>query len=310
MSRHESKVCIIILNYRNWQDVTECLDSLFRSEYPNYSIIVVDNFSGNRSLEYLMDWADKKTIGYRHYDRDEWSGPAVTPDTIPRLCFVQNDRNEGFANGNNLAIRKLLSADCYIWLLNPDMVAADSALAELAGFAAKAPFRSIVGAVVRYHREPHKIHLYGGGTVNFRSATVRLATRVEDIASIHYVSGGSLFTHTAHFRELGLLPEDYFLYWEETDWCFRAAKHGYAMLVCTTAVCYDKISTAIGRSFLADFYYTRNGLMFVRKMTGKLKPSVYVFVFFRLLKRLASGRWRRARGVLKGTLAFLKDNRP
>jgi hypothetical protein len=310
MSRHEPKVYIIVLNYRNWEDVKECLGSLFRSIYPNYSIIVVDNFSGNRSLEQLMDWADQQSIRFRYFDRQEWTGATAIPDTLPRLSFVQNDSNEGFASGNNLAIRQLLSADTYIWLLNPDMVVKENTLGELVGFAGAHPFKSIVGAVVRYYRQPDKVHVYGGGSVNFRSATVRLATIQKDIPSIGYISGGSLFAHSAHFREIGLLPEDYFLYWEETDWCYQAARQGYSMLVCPTAVCFDKISTTIGKSFLADFYYTRNGLFFVRKMTGSLRPSVYVFVFFRLLKRLVSGRWRRAGGVIKGTLAFIKEKRP
>ena len=80
-----------------------------------------------------------------------------------------------------------------------------------------------------------------------------------------YISGGSLFTHINSFNDLGLLPEEYFLYWEETDWCYRAKKKGYELRLCEKAVCYDKVSSSIGKSFLADYYYTRNGLFFLSK---------------------------------------------
>jgi GT2 family glycosyltransferase len=306
MIRHSAHVYIIILNYKNWHDVAECLESIFLSDYHDFTIIVVDNDSGNDSLQHLMVWADGKELGYRHFDRKDWSDETVNPDNLRQLNFLQNDVNNGFAAGNNLALRALLKENACIWLLNPDMVIQQNTLSELVAFAGRHPFKSIIGSVIKQYEPPHDIHLYGGGHVNFNTATVTLAKKAGDIPGIRYVSGGALFSHAAHFNDIGVLPEEYFLYWEETDWCYRAAAEGYAMLVCPTAVCYDKISTTIGRSFLADYYYTRNGLLFLRKYKGKISPMVFVFVFFRFLKRVASGRWGRAKGVYKGALSFLK----
>jgi GT2 family glycosyltransferase len=316
ITSHTAKVFVIILNYKNWQDVVECLGSLFRSDYPNFSAIVIDNDSRNESLAHLMEWAEHsatrpgqpaKPVAFRYIHADDLKKETVDPSALPPLTFLQNDQNNGFAGGNNLAIRLLLQTDAYVWLLNPDMVVEEKTLSALVDFASRHPFKSITGCVVKEYLPPHKIHLFGGGKVNFMSGTVTLIHKAEDIPGIEYISGGSLFTHTAHFNDIGLLPEDYFLYWEETDWCFRGRIKGYEMLVCTTAVCYDKGSTTIGKGFLADYYYTRNGLLFLSRHKKSGNRIVFVFVFFRFMKRMVSGKWGNAQGVYKGTRSFLKS---
>jgi GT2 family glycosyltransferase len=313
---HIAKVYVVILNYKNWQDVVECLDSLFRSDYPNFSAIVVDNDSRNDSLAHLMEWAEHsakpagqsaKPVSYRYIHAGDLKKEAIDPAILPQLTFLQNDQNNGFAGGNNLAIRLLLNTNAYVWLLNPDMTVEKGTMSALVDFAGRHPFKSITGSVVREYLPPHKIHLYGGGKVNFRSGTVTLIREVDDIPGIEYISGGSLFTHTAHFNDIGLLPEDYFLYWEETDWCYQAKGKGYEMRICTTAICYDKGSTTIGKGFLADYYYTRNGLLFLSRYKKNGNRIVFVFVFFRFMKRIVSGKWGKAKGVYNGARSFLKS---
>jgi GT2 family glycosyltransferase len=305
------RVYIIILNYRNWQDTIECLESVFRLRYTNFSVLVVDNDSQNDSLQHLMDWADgwpelAAMPRYRYFTRAELPA-AVDGQELPPLSFIQNDRNAGFAGGNNVAIRALAGNEGYIWLLNPDIVIEPDMLAELIRFAGTRPGHSIIGSVLKFHHQRDKIHYYGGGRVRFSSATVSLVTTTEDIPRLDYISGGALLTRTSNFRELGVLPEEYFLYWEETDWCYKARLAGFGMEVCTTAICYDKGGTSIGKGDLAEFFYTRNGLLFVsRYKRGKIAGALF-FAGFRLMKRLLSGQWARARGVGKGIAAFLKN---
>ncbi len=128
-----------------------------------------------------------------------------------------------------------------------------------------------------------------------------------DISKLDYICGGALFTHAVNFRQLGGLPEKYFLYWEETDWCYNAKQNGFGLLVCESAVCYDKISSTIGKGFVADYYYSRNGLFFIKKYREKNIPLVLFCAGLRFFKRLIKGEWKRARGVLKGTMDYLKS---
>jgi GT2 family glycosyltransferase len=185
------------------------------------------------------------------------------------------------------------------------MVVEPDTLSELVNFAISHPFKSVIGSVVKFHSDASRVHLYGGARVNFNSATVSLITQKKEIQYIDFVCGGSFFVHVNHFKQIGLLPEDYFLYWEETEWCYRAKKQGYKMLVCPTAICYDKISATIGKSFLADYYYTRNGLLFVSRFKkDKIKTAIF-YAVLRLLKRLFQGQWSRTKGVYQGILEFL-----
>ena len=304
----EPWVYILVLNYKNWQDVTHCLASVLQLNYPRYTVFVIDNDSRNNSLEHLIEWtnqfASEKPVPFRYFTREEFDSTS-TPDLKHKVSFIQNNENQGFAAGNNVVIGKLKKEDAYIWLLNPDMVVEPDTLTELVRFSMGHSKQSVIGATIKHQLNANKVHLYGGARINFNSATVNLIDEKSEIGEIDFICGGSLFTHANNFETIGLLPEEYFLYWEETDWCYRAKKQGYEMLVCTSAVCYDKISSTIGKGFLADYYYTRNGLLFVSRYKSKKIPIVLFSAFLRLLKRLLSGNWERSKGVYSGILTFL-----
>lgn len=302
------KVYIVILNYKKWQDAAECLESVFNLQYENFTVFVIDNDSQNNSLTYLKQWAEERkpehAIAYTYFNSSQLR-EVRDPSLLPQLVFIQHNRNDGFAKGNNVVLQCLVDQNAYTWLLNPDMVVDKNALTELVNFAHRQPFNSIIGSVLKSYSQPGKIYLYGGGKVNFNFATVYLVNRPDKIQKLEYISGGALFVHASHFKKLGLLPEEYFLYWEETDWCYRAKQAGYLMHVCLTAICYDKISSTIGKGFLANYYYTRNGLIFLHKFKKEKLPGATFFTCVRILKRVLTGRWDRARGAYKGMLSFI-----
>ncbi len=309
------KVYIIMLNYRRWEDSRECLASVLRSTYTNYSVFVIDNDSRNNSLEHLITWFEKKMASealpreaqdtYVLFKRHQLND-SIDVSKLPTLIFVQNNENAGFAAGNNIVLKMLRDTNAYFWLLNPDMVIQTDTLAELVQFSIKLPQESVVGSVLHSYSEGHELIAYGGARVNFLSATVVPIQNPDCIQRLDYISGGSLFTHTSNLNRLGMLPEKYFLYWEETDWCYSAKQKGHFLYVCTAAICYDKGSTSIGRNFIADYYYARNGLLFISKFRQKNIPIVLFFLGIRYLKRILTGRWERARGILKGTIDFFK----
>jgi GT2 family glycosyltransferase len=315
----EPWVYIVIVNYKKWQDAKDCLETVLRSTYNRYTVFVIDNNSQNNSLEYLISWVKntsnsssscllpnefKQSIPYNYFlDKD--LPRTIDPIALSKLNFVQNTENRGFAAGNNLVLQHICEQDAYVWLLNPDMVIEENTLFELVNFANERPFKSVIGSVVKFFSDKNRVHLYGGAQINFNLATVNLITEKEAVSKIDFICGGSMFVHARHFKELGLLPENYFLYWEETEWCYKAKKEGYKMLVCPNAICYDKISTTIGKSFLADYYYTRNGLLFVSQFKKSKVPIAVFSAFLRLLKRSFQGQWHRSRGVYQGILTFL-----
>jgi GT2 family glycosyltransferase len=305
------KVYILILNYLQWQDTIECLKSVLNSEYKNFSVVVIENNSPNNSSEVLKKWiceiSTRENFSIFFLKNSELNKFAGTASDS-KIIFVQNEINNGFAAGNNIALRFLMDKDAYVWLLNPDMTVGKNTLSQFVNHVLKQPTETISGGIIRSEEEKEKILFCGGGKINFLFGTVKMIKNLQQSVKPDYISGSCLFTHASNFKKIGLLPEDYFLYWEETDWCYRAIQNGFQLQVCETNHCYDKISTAIGKSFLAEYYYTRNGLLFISRFRKKNVYIVLFFIGFRFLKRVFTGRWDRARGVYKGVGDFFKSH--
>ena len=306
------KIYIVILNYKKWEDTAQCLDSVLASDYPDFTVFVIDNFSQNSSLEKMIAYGKQKRP-------DQFSNPSFFTliesgqlksvfeiEKPPKVVFVQNKENKGFASGNNVVLQHIRQKNAYIWLLNPDMVIETGTASALWNTAEKANFRSIIGATIKYYENKDKVHFYGGAKINLSTATIHFINHKADIASLDYISGGCLFCHATHFSTIGLLPEEFFLYWEETVWCHKAKQLGYQLVVSLEAICYDKISTTIGKGFLSDFYYTRNGLTFISRYQPNKIAIVMAATFIRMGKRVVKGEWSRAHGVLQGVVSFIK----
>src|SRR5215204_5309211 len=309
------KCYIIILNYKRWEDTIACMRSVFSSSYTDFTVFIADNGSNNQSLEHILadlvasplkKSGSKELIRYVHLQ--EGQELHLRPPDLPDLVLFQNRLNRGFGAGNNTVLRLLLEEDAFIWLLNPDMIVTNATLEQLV-LAANKDSRAIIGSVTKSFYNTEKILFYGGGKINYFFGTVSPVTAVAQIANIDYISGGSMFIHTSHLRTVGLLPEYYFLYWEETDWCYNAIKKGYSISVCLEAIYYDKISTSIGRGFLSDYFYTRNGLLFLRKYRHVYLLSAMLTVSVRVLIRILRGDMQRAKGMSAGVIDFLTGAR-
>ncbi len=300
------KVYIVVLNYIEWEDTVECIESLLRSSHGDFSIIVVDNNSGNDSIRHIIE---RVRAAHPSIDLREFASASADQIEItmpPRLIFVQNHLNAGFAAGNNIVLRLLCELDAYVWLLNPDMVVCENTLEKLVNCAEAQAQECVVGAEIRTLPAGQDHAFYGGGSVNLRIGTVRPLTDLKAAGTLDYISGGCLFTAAGNFKKYGLLPEEYFLYWEETDWCFRAKQKGAVLFVCSEAICYHKVSSIIGRGFLSDYYYCRNSLLFVSKFRRRNLPLALSAMILRLLKRAVAGRAGKASGAWRGTIDFIK----
>lgn len=302
------RVYVIIVNYIKWQDTLECLASVFLSSFKNLSVIVIDNDSKNDSLEHLAQWAASRSLKHDFLQKKDIN-QSIDPGSLPVLTFIQNDINAGFAAGNNIALRMLQEQDAYFLLLNPDTIVQFDMVAEMTKFAAQQSLQAIIGARILSLTGNHDLLFYGGATINFMTSTITPARKIGEAPRLDYIHGACFFAHTSNLRTVGLLPEMYFLYWEESDWCFRARQLGCEFHVCPSAVCYDKISTVIGRGFMADYFYVRNGLLFISKYRKKNLPFVLFFNVLRFFKRVVTGKWQKAGGVFKGTIDFFKMKR-
>lgn len=288
------KIYIVILNYNGWKDTIECLESVLKNGYRNYQIIVVDNDSSNNSMEHMLNWANglemaecanvelenlskphsKKPILYKFYTKAEILEGKIQ-DNNNDIIFIQAGENGGFAAGNNIAIQYALHKNDfeYIWLLNNDTVIEPDALSKLADYA-KQNSIGICGSTLMYYHEKDKVQAYGGRVHKFFGTSSHILDK-KLVKDIDYVVGASFLIDKKVIDKIDLLPEEYFLYYEETDYCFNATKNGFELGVALDSIVYHKEGGSTGansnaryRSEFSDVLLLKNRIKFHRKYLG------------------------------------------
>jgi GT2 family glycosyltransferase len=333
------KVYIVLLNYNGWRDTLECLESVLKLNYSNFRIVVVDNDSNNGSVERIQEWAAgslaavvqnpalaslstpvlAKPILLSLLDADEIEQPTASESHPRQIMLIRSGTNGGYAAGNNHGIRLAMKdPDCaYLWLLNNDTVVEPDALSHLVGHIESNPAVGICGSTLVHYHSPSTIQARGGARFNRWTATSMhvgegaafpgsAATKAADASNMEvldYVVGASMFVTRPFVERVGLMYEDYFLYFEEIDWAWRKGHFevGYA----PASVVYHKegASTGMNKKRIeygkgGDFYLHRNRLVFTRRNFPLALPVVAMRLGVVFLKSLQARRWGRARMIL------------
>lgn len=217
---------IVIVNYRTGALVVDCLRSLVPevAAHPGTRVTVVDNASGDGSGALV--------------------GAAIAAEGWSWARLDESPVNGGFAAGNNRAVRAALagrSPPGLFWLLNPDTRVHPGALAAISGFFAARPQVGIAGTLLEEaNGEPWPYAFRFPSILGEVERGVRLGlvTRLldkhavlqrmgESPAPVDWVSGASMIVRREVFETAGLMDEDYFLYYEETDFCRAARRTGW-----------------------------------------------------------------------------------
>lgn len=317
-----ARVYIVIVNWNGWQDTIECLESVFRSDYPDYRVIVCDNDSSDDSIENIRNWADgecfcvgfsdrlkcfsappvPKPVAYLEYLRGEFEKDFAGIDHETRLILVRTGSNLGFAGGNNVALRYLMSRDDWgcVWLLNNDTVIEPGALSALVRRMEGSPEVGMCGSLVPYYDKPDTIWVLGGGTFNrwlAKSACIGNGLSVKNILSCNevekrmkYVAGASSLVSKEFIEEIGLMCEDYFLYFEEPDWAFRG-RHRFGLAYAPESIVYHKVGMSTKKGSepgtnidRPEDYIFRNSLKFTKTFFPFSLPFVFVRVAFNRIR--------------------------
>ncbi|WP_306534118.1 glycosyltransferase family 2 protein [Geobacter sp.] len=201
-------VYIIILHWKAYYDTHTCLLSLKTITYPNYQVIVVDNFSNDGSAEKL---------------RDEF----------PEHVFVFNKGNLGFSCGCNAGMRAAydLGAD-YVLLLNNDMKVESGFLEPAVAEAEKSPAVGAVTGKIMFQENPNTFWQAGGYIHPFRVQGVPRGKdeadhgQYEEICNTGWASGAMSLISRHALEEVGYLPEEYFFGQEEWDYSTAILRAG------------------------------------------------------------------------------------
>lgn len=300
-------VVSIILSFGHHELTIACLESLTRLSRPLDTIIVCDNNSALQVRQEILAWATEQfgeeqvTLLEHGYE-----------DSLVRqtgFVFIQNKDNGGFARGNNPGIRYALACDAdFIWLLNNDTTVDSAALTYLLSSARKNRV-GISGSTVVYADDRNTIQCAGGCTYNpattifkevFAGEPLSRAITESGQPPLDYIYGASLFVRADVFEKCGLLNEEYFLFYEEIDFCMRAKQKGFLLHWCRQAIVYHRGSYTVGRAdsgdkrkiAFANYHENLSTLIFSRKFYPFLLPFILVFRFFGKLAVLAKrGEW-------------------
>lgn len=332
---YEQRVAIVLVNWNAWADCVDCLDSLFGGVQPPWHVYLVDNASADGSLDKIAAWCAKPTRPQnatdfpgvlRHSESASptslhvrrVSSPAQGAPALERGCrisLVQSGSNLGFAGGNNVGIKLGLAEGApWFWLLNTDTVVHQDALASLLERAATAgPRAGIIGSTLLYYDKPETVQALGGASLSHRTfgAThlgigLRVGEVPDDPAAVEsrmaYVVGASMLVSRAFVERVGLMQEDYFLYFEELDWATRASGL-FTQHWAPRSRVWHKVGSSSAKvlSAFSARLLLRNRLRFVERFFPAQLGAVRRQVWWELLRHLLKRRFAQARiywGVL------------
>lgn len=245
----EPLVSIIVLNYNGREDTLACLRSLEHLTYRNTDVIVVDNASS---------------------DGTEAAVRAAYPDKT----FIQTGANLGFTGGNNVGIRHALEKGAdYVLLLNNDTIVAPDFISVMVEVMEQNPDVGVAGPMIYYFSAPETIWSAGGKIDWARGLTSMIGVNEDDKSQYglsprqtDFVTGCALMAKRAVWEKAGLLDDKFFMYYEETEWCVRATRAGYKIMLIPAAMIWHKISLEARATSPRTYYYmTRNRLLFLHR---------------------------------------------
>ncbi|WP_321331138.1 glycosyltransferase family 2 protein [uncultured Bacteroides sp.] len=286
-------ISIITINYNGLNDTSELIESIHTHVHSvSYEIIVVDNASKE-------DEATKLKEKY------------------PSINVISSKVNRGFSGGNNLGIKQ--AKGIFILLLNNDTYVADDSFHYLIETFAKSPSIGIVCPKICFATERQCIQ-YAGYTplsnITLRNKTIGLGEedngQYDNPYNTAYAHGAALMISREAINAIGLMPEIFFLYYEEIDWSTSAKEHGYEIWYNGHCTVFHKESQSTGQlSALRTFYMTRNRLLYALRHKKGIVQWITILYLTTIaatknsIQFIIKKRFDLAAATYKGIMAFM-----
>ncbi|MBQ3796784.1 MAG: glycosyltransferase family 2 protein [Butyrivibrio sp.] len=288
-------VCIILINYNGKVDTEECIKSIKKNQ-TDYKIIIVDNNSSNGKVEY-NDVIDKKSCE-----------------------IVYLDENIGFAAGNNIGIEcaQKYNPD-YLLLLNNDTVVEADFLNSIVAKSKEYNDNAVITTKIVYY-DDNEYLWYGGCKFDGSTGEYKILGIGEKDSDfynvekyVEYITGCVMLFPCKVLDIIGKMSEDYFLYYEDADYCERIRRANVKMVYVPEITVYHKESRSTKKgSDIYQYYILRNYLMFIQRYSSD-KTKYIIKKFFKSLKEVVRARmnytvWKKAWGdFVRGNIgkAFL-----
>lgn len=288
-SSGDPRVGILVLNYHHPRETLACVRSLLEREPDSTRIFWIENDAA-LTWDTAQGVLQESRLPYVLLDPDH---PASPP--AGTIGVLNNTENLGFAGGNNAGLRFLHRLGIpYAWVMNNDTLVVEGSSNALVRCAETRPGVGIWGTTIRVRNAQS----YCGGLLNrkdFSIEPILLASVLEE-NPLSFVSGCSLFIRTELAHELGYIPEDYFLYYEDPAFTLEVRRHGFSASLCPEVVVLHEQSLSTGhRSRLMEYYSRRNRWAFIQRYFPDCLRTQRRMVWYRFQSLLFRGAFRRAK---------------
>lgn len=257
-------ISIITVNFHQAEATIELLKSIeFYANHAQIEVILVDN----GSLQH-------NEAVYLPYKKD--------------LIYVQSAENLGFAGGNNLGIKHAKGK--YLFLVNNDTEFTPGLVDILAQTLDEHPKIGIISPKIMYYDDKSVIQYAGFTPMDYLTCRNKCVGQFETdngqydhlVAKTGYIHGAAMMITRAALEKAGGMAENFFLYYEEMDWCDMISRAGFEIWINTNALIYHKESLSVGKnSPLKEFFMNRNRILFIRRNAGKGQQAFF-WVYFLL----------------------------
>lgn len=287
----EFRLSVITVNYNGFHDTCALIDSIPFND--NTEVIVVDNASRQEEASAIQA-------------------------KYPQVKVIRSDKNLGFAGGNNLGIKAAKGE--YVFLVNNDTFFKDFKVQALMDRLESAPKIGVACPKIRFAWDNNPIQF--AGYTPLSKITVRnkaIGFGEEDRAQYDtphptpYAHGAAMMLKKEVIEKVGLMPEDYFLYYEELDWSMMITRTGYEIWYEPACTIYHKESQTTGQnSPLRTYFISRNRLLLVKrnwKGYSKYLSYIYLIVIVAIrdiIKYALHGQLSLANAVVKGIFNWIK----
>lgn len=292
-------IAVAIVGYRNAGDVCACVAALAHSTHADFEIVICEN-GGDDAFAVL-----RKAL------------PPHLPGGQP-VTLIQAPGNGGFASGVNICIGAAPQADAW-WILNPDTESAPGAMAALASRLAQG-FDAVGGTIyfengrVQSHGGVWKPWLGRAESIGYGDALDSVPDTAAIERRLDYLSGASMLVSRRFLERAGSMPEDFFLYGEEVDWCLTARARGLTLGFAAGAQVLHRQGTTTGttqqqntRSWLSVYLDERNKIRITKRhFAGRLSVAATAALLLIGLRYLRKGAVRQFAYGVSGWFAGLR----
>jgi GT2 family glycosyltransferase len=284
-------VSIVTVNYRQAEVTCDLLRSIAKLNYPRLETFVVDNGS-----------VEDCTAKFK--------------SALAGVQVMVSEANLGFAGGNNLAIQQ--AKGDFIFLVNNDTVLSDGLIEALVA-RCQQPGVGVASPKIKYYDTPDVIQYAGFTAVNPLTGRNQAIGQGEvdrgqhdQARQVPYAHGAAMMLRQEVIERVGLMPDHFFLYYEELDWCEQIRRAGFQIWYEPAASILHKESISTGKaSPLKTKYLTRNRILFMRRNFSGLRAGAFLLFFCMVsfpvhsIKLLLQGNLKNLRALASGTWSGL-----